>query len=85
VVNEVQGLGEILYNVANMKNSEEEKTGVEKAGEDLFNFAVDREDFKLLVANLREETGIRGVTVEYGLQILTIINQVCHTMRKMEW
>jgi hypothetical protein len=57
-----------------MKNSEEEKTGVEKAGKDLFNFAVDREDVKVLVANLPEDAGIRGVTAECELQILKIIS-----------
>ncbi len=57
-----------------MKNSEEKKTGIEKAGEDLFDFAVDREDVKALVANLPEEADIHGVTVEYELQLLKIIS-----------
>ena len=57
-----------------MENSEEKKTGIEKAGEDLFNFAVDREDVKAFVANLPEEADIQGVTVEYELQILKIIS-----------
>ena len=57
-----------------VKNSEEKKTGIEKAGEDLFNFAVDREDVKALVANLPAEADIQGVTVEYELQILKIIS-----------
>jgi hypothetical protein len=57
-----------------VKNSEEKKTGIEKAGEDLFNFAVDREDVKALVANLPAEADIHGVTVEYELQILKIIS-----------
>lgn len=57
-----------------MENSEEKKTGIEKAGEDLFNFAVDREDVKALAANLPEEADIQGVTVEYELQILKIIS-----------
>ena len=57
-----------------MENSEEKKTEIEKAGEDLFNFAVDREDVKALVANLPEEAEIQGVTVEYELQILKIIS-----------
>jgi hypothetical protein len=51
-----------------------QKTEIEKAGEALFNFAVDREDVKALVANLPEETDIQGVTVEYELQILKIIS-----------
>jgi len=52
----------------------EEKTGIERAGEDLFNFAVDREDIKALVENLPEGSEIQGVTVEYELQILKIIS-----------
>ena len=57
-----------------MEDSEEKKTTIEKAGEDLFNFAVDREDVKALVARLPEEAHIQGVTVEYELQILKIIS-----------
>ena len=57
-----------------VENSEEKKTGIEKAGEDLFNFALDREDIKALVANLPAEADIQGVTVEYELQILKIIS-----------
>jgi hypothetical protein len=57
-----------------MGNSAEKKTGIEKAGEDLFNFAVDRADVKALVANLPEEAEIQGITVEYELQILKIIS-----------
>jgi len=57
-----------------VKNSADNKTEIEKAGEALFNFAVDHEDVKALVANLPEETDIQGVTVEYELQILKIIS-----------
>jgi hypothetical protein len=57
-----------------MENSEKEKRGIEKVGEDLFHFAVDREDVKALVANLPEEADIQEVTVEYELQILKIIS-----------
>jgi hypothetical protein len=57
-----------------MENSEEEKRGIEKAGTDLFNFAVDREDVKALMARLPEEADIQRVTVEYELQILKIIS-----------
>jgi hypothetical protein len=57
-----------------MENSEKEKRGIEKVGEDLFHFATDREDVKALVANLPEEADIQGVTVEYELQILKIIS-----------
>jgi hypothetical protein len=57
-----------------MGHSEEKKTGVEKAGEDLFNFAINREDVKTLMAHLPEEADIKRGTVEYELQILKIIS-----------
>ena len=34
------------------EDTEEKKSVVELAGEDLFNFAVDREDIKTLIAHL---------------------------------
>jgi len=52
-----------------MEHSEEKK-----AGEDLFNFAIDREDVKMLMARLPEEADIKRSTVEYELQILKIIS-----------
>lgn len=57
-----------------MKNSEKDKTGVEKAREDLFNFAIDREDVKWLMARLPKEAAVKRSTVEYELQILKIIS-----------
>lgn len=45
-----------------------------KAGEDLFNFAIDREDVKMLMAHLPEEADSKRSTVEYELQILKIIS-----------
>jgi len=57
-----------------MKNTEGEKTGVEKAEEDLFNFAINREDIKTLMAHLPEEADIKRGKVEYELQILKIIS-----------
>ncbi len=56
-----------------MENSEI-KSGIEKAGEDLISFAIDREDVKLLMAQLPEEAEIKRGTVEYELQILKIIS-----------
>lgn len=55
-------------------NNEAEKTQVEQAAEDLFNYAVDREDVKWLMACLAEEADISRVTVEYELQILKIVS-----------
>lgn len=57
-----------------METLEKEKSGIEKAGEDLFNFAVDREDVKTLMVILPEEADIKHSTVEYELQILKIIS-----------
>lgn len=56
-----------------MENSEIE-SGIEKAGEDLLSFAIDREDVKWLMAQLPEEAEIKRGTVEYELQILKIIS-----------
>jgi hypothetical protein len=57
-----------------MEHSEEKKTGVEKAGEDLFNFAINREDVKTLMSRLPEAADIKRGKVEYELQILKIIS-----------
>lgn len=57
-----------------MEKSSETKTIIEQAGEDLFNFAVDREDVKLLLASIHETADIKRNAVEYELQILKIIS-----------
>ena len=56
-----------------MKNGEREKSGIERAGEELFNFAVDREDVKTLMAYLPAQAHIERGKVEYELQLLKII------------
>ena len=56
-----------------MENSENKKSKLEQAGEDLLDFAVDREDVNWLMDRLPEEADIKRVTVEYELQILKII------------
>ena len=53
--------------------SENEITELQQAGGDLFNFAVDREDVKALVALLPAEAKCRPATVEYELHILKIV------------
>ena len=55
------------------KNKEENKSVVEITGLDLFNFAVDREDIKTLIAHLPKETECKPEAVEYELQLLKII------------
>jgi hypothetical protein len=56
-----------------LKDSENKNEDLAQIGEDLFNFAIDREDVKWLMARLPREAGIRPTTVEYELQILKII------------
>ena len=56
-----------------MQNSENKKSEIERTGEDLFNFAIDREDVKWLMDRLPPEADVRRTTVEYELQILKII------------
>jgi hypothetical protein len=57
-----------------MKNGDREKSGIEKTGEELFNFAVDREDVNTLVADLPAQARIERGKVEYELQLLKIIS-----------
>jgi hypothetical protein len=57
-----------------MEKLSETKSVIEQAAEDLFNFAVDREDVKLLMTNLHEDADIKRNSVEYELQILKIIS-----------
>jgi hypothetical protein len=47
---------------------------IEQAGEDLFNYAVDREDLKSLLAYLPDEAQVEREKVEYELGILRIIS-----------
>ena len=47
---------------------------IETAGQELFDYAIDREDVKWLLANLPEAADISRATVEYELQILKIIS-----------
>lgn len=57
-----------------MENLSEQKSGIEKAAEDLFNFAVERDDVKALMTHLDESADIQRSSVEYELQILKIIS-----------
>jgi len=57
-----------------MNDSEKKKTKIEKTGEDLFNFAIDREDVKTLTSQFSEASGVKRGTVEYELQLLKIIS-----------
>lgn len=57
-----------------MTDTENEKSEIEKAGKDLFDYAIDREDVKWLMARLPAEADVNRNTVEYELQILKIIS-----------
>ena len=57
-----------------MTLSENDKTGVEQAGENLFDFAVDREDIKIFAEHLPEEAKCKPAGVEYELQLLKIVS-----------
>jgi hypothetical protein len=46
----------------------------EQIKEDLFNYAIDREDVKLLLAMIPENSTVKPFTVEYELQMLKIIS-----------
>jgi len=56
------------------KNTKENKSVIELAGLDLFNFAVNREDIKTFMAHLPKETECKPETIEYELQLLKIIS-----------
>ena len=56
-----------------MQQWENDKTSVEQAGQSFFDFAVDREDVKTLVAHLPEEAECKPAAVEYELQLLKIV------------
>ena len=56
-----------------MNEKPSEKSPVEQGGEDLFNYAVERDDIKWLMGQLPQEADVRPATVEYELQILKIV------------
>ncbi|MEJ2038296.1 MAG: hypothetical protein P8X55_05105 [Desulfosarcinaceae bacterium] len=55
------------------QNPSREKSEIEQAGEDLFNYAIDREDIKYLVALLPGESTVNRSKVDYELQLLKIV------------
>ena len=57
-----------------MTSAEKPKTPIEQAAEDLFNFAIERDDTKWLMARLPAAAEVKPTTVEYELQILKIIS-----------
>lgn len=70
------------------KNNDSEKSLVEQAGEELFNYAVDREDVKWLMDYLSSDADINRNTVEYELQILKIVSvgwSVSYFLENSSW
>jgi hypothetical protein len=57
-----------------MNNTKNEKSNIEMASEDLFNFAIDRQDVKALMSHLPKISDAVRATVEHELQILKIIS-----------
>jgi hypothetical protein len=56
-----------------MDNSNQNPTEIDQAGEDLFNYAIEREDIKLLMGQLAQSAKAKPTTLDYELQILKII------------
>ncbi|NLI82659.1 MAG: hypothetical protein GX443_13365 [Deltaproteobacteria bacterium] len=56
-----------------MAHTQVENKGIEKCGQDLFNYAVDREDAKTFVMCLPPDSLADRGRVEYELQVLRII------------
>ncbi|MGD9364543.1 MAG: hypothetical protein PVH87_02525 [Desulfobacteraceae bacterium] len=57
-----------------MNDKEKNQTAIEQACEDLFNYAIERDDIKWLMAQLSSETNVKPTAVEYELQILKIVS-----------
>lgn len=57
-----------------MDNSNKNATVTDQAGEDLFNYAIEREDVKLLMGQLSQAAKVKPASLEYELQILKIIS-----------
>ena len=57
-----------------MVASMQQQESIRQAGEDLFNFAIEREDVKWLMAHLSPSAKVKITTLEYELQILKIIS-----------
>jgi hypothetical protein len=57
-----------------MANSQEKTILIDQAAEDLFNYAIEREDVKWLMGQLGPAAKVTPATFEYELQILKIIS-----------
>jgi len=50
------------------------KEGIEKLSDDIFNFAIAREDLKKEIENIPEDSSANIVAVEYEIQLLKILS-----------
>ena len=56
-----------------MDESSLQKVSIEKASEDLFDFAIDHSDIRLILQNLPEDINVNRVLMKYEIQLLKII------------
>ena len=56
-----------------MEDKKKSLPTIEQVGQGLFDFALERDDIKWLLARLQIKGGVKPATVEYELQILKII------------
>lgn len=57
-----------------MNEKADTKDPIEQAGEDLFNYAIERAEIKWLLATLSKESQVKSSTVDYELQLLKIVS-----------
>jgi hypothetical protein len=57
-----------------MNETAQKRSAIEQAGDDLFNYAIDREELKWLLAVLPKESRAKPATVAYELQLLKIVS-----------
>ncbi|MGD8846241.1 MAG: hypothetical protein PVI54_12050 [Desulfobacteraceae bacterium] len=56
-----------------MNDTSDMKTPIEQGVEDLFNYAIERDDIKWLLGQLPKQAQVKPNSVEYELQILKIV------------
>lgn len=57
-----------------MNETADTKHPVEQASEDLFNYAIERDEIKWLVGTLPKQSQVKTRTVDYELQLLKIVS-----------
>ena len=68
-------MGATIYCIEEiMGQAKKDPLFVEKVAENLATFAIDRDDLKLMIQSIPEESNLNITTVEYELQILKILS-----------